>query len=103
MEPFLSPIPLPALTPHLRAPQACIILFIASWEGLPESWMASSFFIYLPEAPSAQQWYSAVYFCITTVRVLGGGQGREIESDRELKREEGLEGEVCGPIRKGEN
>jgi len=57
---------------------ACIALFIAYIEGLENSWMAAfqiadGGWINLPTATQPQQWYTAVYWVITTASTTGYG------------------------------
>uniref|UniRef100_A0A7R9Z6P8 Cyclic nucleotide-binding domain-containing protein n=1 Tax=Chlamydomonas euryale TaxID=1486919 RepID=A0A7R9Z6P8_9CHLO len=58
--------------------EACIMLFIAHIEGLENSWMAAfqiadGGWINLPTATQPQQWYTAVYWVITTSTTTGYG------------------------------
>ncbi|KAG2453393.1 hypothetical protein HYH02_001617 [Chlamydomonas schloesseri] len=53
---------------------ACILILLAYMHGLEESWMSSpSDWEDLPNASRAYQWYSAIYWVITTATTTGYG------------------------------
>jgi len=53
--------------------EACLLILVAYWEGLENSWMASPFWIDMPAASAPEQWYGAVYFVVTTATTNGYG------------------------------